>query len=429
MRATLAAQAVVVSVFTVALSFTAVADGGPPPFDDGFDGLKIRSIVHAVPHVSSVPANAGEEVVLYVRERVADLSKDGRSSKDDHRDAKKDWGDKKQDLDAKWGRGDIVLFVHGGTVPSVPDYDLQYENYSWAEYLARHGFDVFMMDQSGYGFSPRPEMDDPCNVNPDDQHLLVPNPLDEPCDLNYPFNLTTNQSDWDEINTVVDYILDLRGGHRVHLAGWSAGVTRVAGYSLQHPEKVESLYLYAGAAGETQPTDPPPEVPAPGYPMNLQTHEELTQGRWDSEVGCEDQFDPEIRPVVWNTIMSFDPLGSTWGTPPWNPVASPEGGVMRTRTSTSWGWNVETAAMVRTPALVIVGEFDGIREGSRRLYETISSKRKVFIEVACASHFLVWENQHKILLETSKEWFRKRSIEGAQHGTFWVDAEGRIFPQ
>jgi pimeloyl-ACP methyl ester carboxylesterase len=149
-------------------------------------------------------------------------------------------------------------------------------------------------------------------------------------------------------------------------------------------------------------------------------------GRWDSEVGCEDQFDPAIRPVIWNTIMAFDPLGSTWGTPPWNPVASPEGGVMRTRTSTSWGWNLDTAATIRVPALVIVGEFDGILEGSRLLYETLASKRKVLIEVACASHFLVWENQHDILLTTSKEWFSKGSVDGAREGTFWVDPEGHL---
>jgi hypothetical protein len=160
--------------------------------------------------------------------------------------------------------------------------------------------------------------------------------------------------------------------------------------------------------------------------MNLQTHDELMHGRWDSEIGCEDQFDPEIRPVIWNTIMAFDPLGSTWGNPPWNPVASPEGGVMRTRTATNWGWNADTAAMVQAPSLVIVGEVDGAREPSRQLYEALGSKRKVFIEVACASHFLVWENQHDILLETSAEWLRKGSINGHREGTFWVDETGQL---
>ena len=378
---------------------------------------EILSIDHAVPHISTVPANEGEEVVLFLRERV--LAEDDKVLKKvgfDERRHRRDRG------------SDIVLFVHGGTVSSVPDFDLRYKDYNWAEYLARHGFDVFMMDQSGYGFSPRPEMDDPCNVNPDDQELLVPNPLSEPCDPSYPFNLTTRQSDWDEIDSVVDYIRELRRADRIHLAGWSAGVPRVAGYAALHPEKVAKLYLYAGSVGDTESLDPPDEVPAPGFPMNLQTHDELMHGRWDSEVGCEDQFDPNIRPVVWNTIMSFDPLGSTWGSPPWNPVASPEGGVMRTRTATSWGWNIETAAMVEAPSLHIVGEFDA-PDRRRLLYDVIGSKHKVFIEVACASHFLVWERQHDILLETSKEWFSRGTVDGEREGTFWVDELGRIHEQ
>jgi pimeloyl-ACP methyl ester carboxylesterase len=393
-----AATAAIACTFAVALSSPAAAD-------DRSDGLEILTVQHAVPHVSSVPANEGEDVVLYVRERVADVSKDRRHG--------------------KWGRGEIVLFVHGGTVSSVPDFDLQYEDHSWAEYLARHGFDVFMMDQSGYGFSPRPEMDDPCNVNPDEQELLVPNPLAEPCDPSYPFNLTTRQSDWDEIDSVVDYILELRRERRINLAGWSAGVPRVAGYAALHPEKVDRLYLYAGSVDRTEPSDPPADVPEPGYPMNLQTYQELTQGRWDSEVGCEDQFDPDIRPVIWNTIMSFDPLGSTWGTPPWNPVASPEGGVMRTRTATSWGWNSDMAGMVEAPSLLIAGEFD-LPQSRIDLFEDLGTDHKVLIEVACGSHFLVWENQHRILLETSKEWFLKGSIGGVRQGMLYVDTEGRI---
>jgi pimeloyl-ACP methyl ester carboxylesterase len=102
---------------------------------------------------------------------------------------------------------------------------------------------------------------------------------------------------------------------------------------------------------------------------------------------------------------------------------------MRTRTATNWGWNADAAAMIQAPSLVIVGEFDGAREPSRQLYEALGTKHKVFIEVACASHFLVWENQHEILLETSEEWLRKGSIDGRRTGTFWVDESGRLQEQ
>lgn len=100
----------------------------------------------------------------------------------------------------------MVLFVHGGSVPSVPDYDLDYEDYSWMGHLAEAAFDAFAMDHTGYGRSPRPKMDDACNMNEADQAIVRPHPLAAPCEPSYPFRSTTVQSDWDEIDTVVDYI-------------------------------------------------------------------------------------------------------------------------------------------------------------------------------------------------------------------------------
>ena len=77
---------------------------------------EILSIDYAVPHVSTVPANSGDDVVLFLRERVkAEKTynfKRGRRGRRDH-NAKK-----------------VVLFVHGGTVPSVAVYDLPFEDYS-----------------------------------------------------------------------------------------------------------------------------------------------------------------------------------------------------------------------------------------------------------------------------------------------------------
>ena len=369
------------------------------------DSDHILTFDFGVEHTSTVPANYGEEVLIFVREKVSKGLIEGNG---------------------KIGaNGKVVLFVHGGTAPAVAVYDLPFEDYSWAEFLARAGFDVFMMDLTGYGFSPRPEMDDPCNANPDQQEFIIPNPLSSECSASYPYNLNTRQSEWDEMNSVVDYILALRGVERVNLIGWSAGGPRIGGYAALYPEKVDKLYFYAGSGSRTESSDPPAQVPADGFPMNLQTHDRLMDERWEANVGCSDQVNYNIRPVVWNTIMRFDTLGSTWGNPPWNPISSPTGGVMRTRTATSWGWNAETEAMVKAPSLLIAGEFD-MSAGRIYLYEDLGSDSKVFIEVACASHFLVWENQHNVLLETSKEWFLHGSIRGLKNGMLTYDADGKF---
>ena len=53
------------------------------------------------------------------------------------------------------------------------------------------------------------------------------------------------QSDWSELDTVVDYIRTLRGVDKVALVAWSQGSFRAGPYAVQHPEKVESLFLLA----------------------------------------------------------------------------------------------------------------------------------------------------------------------------------------
>jgi len=127
---------------------------------------RVHSFDHFVPHVSTVPANAGEDVELYLRERVRPGIQ-GRSRQKPPR---------------------AVLFIPGSATASVPAFDLTFQDYSWMAFLARRGLDAFALDLTGYGRSPRPRMDDPCNVGPRTQQaLLVPNPLTSTCAPSYPF--------------------------------------------------------------------------------------------------------------------------------------------------------------------------------------------------------------------------------------------------
>ncbi len=49
----------------------------------------------------------------------------------------------------------IVLFVHGATFPSTPDFDLRFKDYSWADWMVQHGYVVYMFDKRNYGFATR----------------------------------------------------------------------------------------------------------------------------------------------------------------------------------------------------------------------------------------------------------------------------------
>src|SRR4029079_984745 len=172
--------------------------------------------------------NRGELVHLFVRERVHD----------DH------------------SRRPVVLMIEGATVPTAPIFDLRFQDYDWMDFLARAGFDVFAMDLQGYGFSHRPRMDDPCNTHPSQQSLPPPYPLSGPCAASYPFKMAV-QSDWDEIDRVVDYTRQRRHVAQGRIIAWSRGCPRAGAYAARHPEKADKLILYSPAMyNRLGPSDP-----------------------------------------------------------------------------------------------------------------------------------------------------------------------------
>src|SRR5207249_4229998 len=203
---------------------------------------------HYVKVRSTVPALAGQRAQIYARERVQAGAAVRASVAADR----------------------VVVFVHGAGTPAEVSFDVPYKDYSWMEYLARAGFDVFAMDTTGYGRSTRPAaMNDPCNLSNQQQLALAPGA--EPCSPSYPQNMTTIVSDWHDIGSVVDHLLALRGVSQLSLVAWSLGGPRAAGYAAQHPDKVDKLVLLAPAYSRDTAAAPPAQVPAQGPAMNIQS--------------------------------------------------------------------------------------------------------------------------------------------------------------
>jgi pimeloyl-ACP methyl ester carboxylesterase len=354
----------------------------------------VQKFDHFVPHVSTVPANAGETVRLHVRERV--LSRVAREAA------------------AKPGSARAVLFVHGGFSPSVVAYDLDYKDYSWMAYLARAGFDVFAMTHTAYGASPKPTMDDPCNVDPKQQSILIPHVLKEPCAPRYPYKLVSSGTEWDEVEAVVNHIIKLRGVQKVSMIGWSTGTPRIGGYAARHPDKVDRLVLFAPAPF-FEAEAAPARFPEPGAPMILQTRERLEKDRWLADVKCPGQIDDDsVRDVIWKRLMEEDGLGASWI----------PGGVMRAPNRMNYGWK-SNIDRIRAPTLILLGEFDNYE---RRLdaWKALKTEEKVFIKIACGSHFLQYERNRKVLHEASLQWLQSGGINGRKQGMMSADADGRI---
>ena len=401
------------SVEPVRTATATLAEGAAGDAETG----NVVTIDHGVPHISTVSANSGELVHLFVRERVrGDIDETPRTA---------------------------VLMIHGRSVPVVAAAELRHEDYDWAGWLARSGgFDVFMLDFQGSGRSPRPKMDDPCNVPTAQQGILIPNPLSATCPHSYPFTLNTSGTDLDELDTVVEYIRELRGVDRVHLVGWSAGSFRAGPYTAQHPDKVASLFLFAPIFNTAFRGPPPIADPTP---MTLTTRANVLAGGagtagWDGEVnaalerGCENPREPGIEDVVWAAIMDNDDLGRTWGPPPVGaPEGSPPEGVMRVRQSVNqpFVWNAEVAARLIVPTLIIRGEFDTGQGGLQHLpelYGLVNNENKLRFTVRCTGHYMQWESQRGVLHQVSKEWLKHGRVGGFDRGEFFIDTDGRIVP-
>jgi pimeloyl-ACP methyl ester carboxylesterase len=118
-----------------------------------------------------------------------------------------------------------LVFVHGATYPASTAFDLPLGGRSWMDDLAARGFDVYLLDLPGYGYSDRPPA------------------MEAPPETNPPFE-TTDQA-VSALGAVVEAVLARRGLSRLDVMGWSWGTAIAGGYAALHPERVARLVLYA----------------------------------------------------------------------------------------------------------------------------------------------------------------------------------------
>src|SRR5262249_20608532 len=132
-----------------------------------------------------------------------------------------------------------AILVHGRTLDAVTGVDLQYQDYSLQESMARAGIDTFAFNFLGWGLSTRFGLDDAPNGQFSDQlAYLIPNPLDHTYDNPDPFHFTNTSALLDQLDAVVNHVRDRLGVGQVSLLAWSRGGLVVGPYSYLHPEKV-----------------------------------------------------------------------------------------------------------------------------------------------------------------------------------------------
>ncbi|MEL6561700.1 MAG: alpha/beta fold hydrolase [Bacteroidota bacterium] len=130
----------------------------------------------------------------------------------------------------------IILFVHGRTWSSIPDFDLQVEgeDLSLMDGVNAQGYTAYAVDLRGYGGTPR-----------------------DSSGWNSP------QKAANDVENILDWISTQNKGEKVHLFGWSMGSTISLLTAMQAQSKLKTLTVFGywqdldNKIAESDPATPP----------------------------------------------------------------------------------------------------------------------------------------------------------------------------
>lgn len=272
----------------------------------------------------------------------------------------------------------ILLYVHGATYPAESAFDLPLAGLSWMDYVACHGWDVYLVDLRGYGQSTRPaEMARPPEESP---------PI-----------VTTDVAVRD-VGAAVDYILKRRGVTGLNLLGWSWGTAIMGTYAAGNPDKVVRLVLYAPLWLRKTPSLIGGDGPLGAYRTVTQ---EQAKKRWLT--GVPDAAKPDLIPEGWFEAWAE----ATWATDPdsgkWQPplLRAPNGVIKDGREYWSAGRPYYDPRAIQAATLLIVGEWDqdtpqAMAQAIFGLLDNAAWKRLILI--GAGTHSVIMERNRMQLL-------------------------------
>jgi len=285
----------------------------------------------------------------------------------------------------------IVFYLHGATAPSTCDFDLSYQDYSWADWMVKRGYVIFMGDYRNYGHSSRePAMDEPPAKNPP---------------------VTRSYLALRDVEAMVNHIKAKHGVKKVTLIGWSWGAMMAGYYASLHSENVSKLVLYAplynfndhtnlGPGSALQNKRRPTEFNFSVGAYRLAS-ETANTSRWNGEIPVDNKDsyrDPAVPGEFWNACMDTDPTSNSRKPPS---LRAPNG-VLEDSFYQATGRPLWNAANIYAPTLVIGGDYDTwsfLEDREGLMHELVHAPLKKNVVIRDATHFVLFERKRMEFFE------------------------------
>lgn len=279
----------------------------------------------------------------------------------------------------KFGPNKILLYVHGSTYPSETAFDLTLNGMSWMDYIAQHGYDVYLVDLRGYGRSTRPPE------------------MSQAADQNSP--LVRTETAVKDVGSAVDFILKRTGSSKLDLLGWSWGTSTMGWYTSQNNDKVNKLVLYAPQwlRNDASLTDAGGKLGA-----YRSVSMDSAKQRWLT--GVPENKKETLIPTGWyeqwaQATLATDPVGAGQSKPV---LRAPNGTVQDSREFWSVGKPLYDPGLIRVPTFLAHAEWDADLP-SYMLHAYFAKLTNVpykrYVEIGEGTHTIIMEKNRMQLFQ------------------------------
>ncbi len=280
-----------------------------------------------------------------------------------------------------------LLMVQGRMAPGPVAYDLPVPGYSWMDYIASRGFDVFALSIRGFGESTWP------------QEMLA-SPRGKPPAI--PGKVAVR-----DIKSAVDFIREQRGVSKLGILGRSWGSTTGPAYAADNMKQVHKLVLYApyyaydNPARAKQMEDPrrPGEFDARRGAWSWCTEKDVRHRWWGHIPGDAHHKwrEPRVPRTYFRELLRYDPGGAGRKTPAFR-LAN---GSLADLYDRARNIPLYDASRITCPVLLIRGDQDGASADPEAwgLYKALRNSRgKRYVIINDGTHFMELEKRRMELL-------------------------------